>query len=111
MEKELDYFKDFNLIDFYKDQEEKDLFEAKQEVLEIFSRYVKLTDKISISAIQRKLSIGYAKAAHFVELMEIKNILEPTIEKVGVRRIVDKKKFVKEAVKFFSKIIRDKKKD
>ena len=104
MSKELDLFKDFKLEDFYKEQEEKDLDEAKREVEDIFRKYVQMTDKISIVAIQRKLSIGYAKASSFVELLALKNIVS---DQFGVRDIYDKKKLVEEAITYFPKIIRD----
>ena len=104
MSKELDLFKDFNLKDFYKEQEERELEEAKREVEDIFRKYVQMTDKISIATVQRKLSIGYAKASNFVELLALKNIVS---DKFGVRDIYDKKKLVEEAITYFPKIIRD----
>ena len=103
MSKELDLFKDFKLEDFYKEQEEKDLDEAKREVEDIFRKYVQMTDKISIATIQRKLHIGYAKASSFVELLALKNIVS---NQFGVRDIYDKKKLVEEAITYFPKIIR-----
>ena len=104
MRKELDLFKDFKLEDFCKEQEERELDEAKREVEDIFRKYVQMTDKISIATIQRKLRIGYAKASNFVELLALKNIVS---DKFGVRDIYDKEKLVEEAITYFPKIIRD----
>ena len=104
MSKELDLFKDFKLEDFFKEQEERELDEAKREVEDIFRKYVQMTDKISIATIQRKLRIGYAKASNFVELLALKNIVS---DKFGVRDIYDKEKLVEEAITYFPKIIRD----
>ena len=104
MSKELDLFKDFKLEDFCKEQEERELDEAKREVEDIFRKYVQMTDKISIATIQRKLHIGYAKASNFVELLALKNIVS---DKFGVRDIYDKEKLVEEAITYFPKIIRD----
>ena len=104
MSKELDLFKDFKLEDFCKEQEERELDEAKREVEDIFRKYVQMTDKISIATIQRKLNIGYAKASTFVELLALKNIVS---DQFGVRDIYDKKKLVEEAITYFPKIIRD----
>ena len=107
MSKEFDLFKDFKLEDFFKEQEEKELEEAKREVEDIFRKYVQLMDKISIATIQRRFHIGFAKAANFVELMEIKEIVSEVRENVGIREIFDKQRLVEEAVKYFPKIIRD----
>ena len=99
MEKEFDFLKEF-----FSEEEDKDLLEAKNEVEDIFRKYVQMTDKISIATIQRKLQIGYAKAAKFIEMMAIKGIVS---KRFGVRDILNKKRLVGEAIIYFGPIIRD----
>ena len=74
-EEVLELKKDFGwLIDNFQKEEDEDFEKAKQEVEEIFSKYIKDFDQISTATVQRKLHIGYAKAAKFIDILAIKVI-------------------------------------
>ena len=83
--------KDFGwIIDNFKqedDKKEKEFEKAKREVEEIFSKHIKDNDQISAATIQRKLYIGYAKAAKFIDILVIKKIVT---SEFGVRNILNK---------------------
>lgn len=87
-----------------KRQEMKD---AREEVKEIFDRYLKTHDIVSILAIQRKLHLGYATISKFVEILVIKNVV---IAEKGMVKIQDKKLFMKEAVSYFTPRVRNRNK-
>ena len=107
-EEVLELKKDFGwLIDNFQKEEDEEFEKAKQEVEEIFSKYIKDFDQISTATVQRKLHIGYAKAAKFIDILAIKNIVT---KEFGVRDILNKQLFIEEAVKYFTPIIRDKNK-
>ena len=95
------------LIDNFQKEEDEDFEKAKQEVEEIFSKYIKDFDQISIATLQRKFHIGYTKAAKFIDILAIKNIVT---KEFGVRDILNKQQFLQEAVRYFTPLIRDKNK-
>ena len=102
LKKEFDW-----LIENFKVEEDDELEKAKQEVRETFSKYAKTFDKISTATLQRKLHIGYSKAAKFIDILAIKNIVN---SEFGARDILNKQLFVEEAVSYFAPIVRDRNK-
>lgn len=90
-----------------KEREEKEIFEAREKVERIFSKFVELSNVISVGIVQRKLHIGYMKAAKFIDILAVKNIVS---KEFGLRDILNKKQLVIEAVKYFTPIVRDEKK-
>lgn len=47
-------------------------------------------DKVSVSFIQRKFSIGYARAARFMDKLEEDKIVEPTKKGLNLRKVLKK---------------------
>lgn len=85
----------------------QELKDAREEVEEIFDRYLKSNDSVSVLAIQRKLHLGYATISNFVEILTIKKLV---VVENGMVKIQDKKLFMKEALSYFTPRVRNRNK-
>ena len=90
-------------------KKDEDFEKEKFEIEEIFSRRMKKCSEISVETVQRMLHVGYEKSSKFIEVLSIKNIVENG-NRIGLKVVLNKSKLIKEAVRFFAPIIRDRKK-
>ena len=93
-------------IDNFKREIDDELEKSKKEIRDIFSKYIKNFNQISIATIQRKLYVGYAVASRFMDILVDKNIVK---DNSGMRDILNKELFIEEVAEYFAPIIRDKK--
>lgn len=64
-----------------------DAFEAEDILYDEAVAYVRETGKASISLLQRKLRIGYNRAAHLIEEMEEEGVVSP-VDSAGSRKVL-----------------------
>ena len=86
------------------DMNEREVEIAKEEIKRKFEKIAQ-NGVLSISLIQRKLSVGYSTAARFVDKMEEKNIVSSVEDRIRI--ILDKEKLISEAIEYFSPKVRD----
>lgn len=94
------------MIKKLEEKKQKETALAKDFIRAEFEKIVK-NNTISVAEIQRRLKIGYVRAAEFVDLMELTNAIKPPERS---RLILDKSQLVEEAVNYFSLEVRDEEK-